>query len=75
MKEFRFGYEDGYIGSTYNLSGKLLPLIGIRRGIERPDKIIVNFSKDTKLTEYEERNLYAAKIALKQNNQGVIYEN
>ena len=75
MKEFRFGYADGYIGSPYNLSGKLLPLIGIRRGIERPDKIIVNFSKATKLTEYEERNLYAAKVALNLNNQGVIYEN
>ena len=75
MKEFRFGYADGYIGSPYNLSGKLLPLIGIRRGIERPNKVIVNFSKDAKLTEQEEKNLYFAKAALHVQNQGVVYEN
>lgn len=74
MKEFRFGYVDGYIGSTFNLSEDYLPLVGIRRGLERPDKVIVNFSKDTKLNAQEEKNLYFAKVALKQNNQGVIYE-
>ena len=74
MKEFRFGYADGYIGSPLKLSDNSLTLIGIRRGIERPNKVIVNFSKNTKLTEQEEKNLYFAKVALKQNNQGVIYE-
>ena len=74
MKEFRFGYADGYIGSPLKLSDGSLTLIGIRRGIERPDRVIVNFSKDTKLTEQEEKNLYFAKAALKLNNQGVIYE-
>ena len=74
MNEFRFGYADGYIGSPLRLSDNSLTLIGIRRGIERPDRVIVNFSKDTKLTEQEEKNLYFAKAALKLNNQGVIYE-
>ena len=74
MNEFRFGYADGYIGSPLRLSDNSLTLIGIRRGIERPDRVIVNFSKDTKLTEQEEKNLYFAKVALKLNNQGVIYE-
>ena len=74
MNEFRFGYADGYIGSPLRLSDDSLILIGIRRGIERPDRVIVNFSKDTKLTEQEEKNLYFAKAALKLNNQGVIYE-
>ena len=74
MKEFRFGYADGYIGSTLKLSDNSLTLIGVRRGLERPDRVIVNFSKDVKLTEQEEKNLYFAKVALKQNNQGVIYE-
>ena len=74
MNEFRFGYADGYIGSPLKLSGDSLTLIGIRRGIERPDRVIVNFSKDTKLTEQEEKNLYFAKAALNLNNQGVIYE-
>ena len=75
MKEFSFGYADGYIGSPLKLSDGSLTLIGIRRGIERPNKVIVNFSIDAKLTEQEEKNLYFAKVALKQNNQGVIYEN
>ena len=74
MKEFRFGYEDGYIGSPLKLSDDSLILIGTRRGVERPNKVIVNFSQDAKLTEQEEKNLYFAKVALKQNNQGVIYE-
>ena len=74
MKEFRFGYADGYIGSPLKLSDGSLTLIGIRRGIERPNKVIVNFTKDAKLTEQEEKNLYFAEVALKQNNQGVIYE-
>ena len=74
MNEFRFGYADGYIGSPLKLSEDSLTLIGIRRGIERPDRVIVNFSKDTRLTEQEEKNLYFAKAALKLNNQGVIYE-
>ena len=74
MKEFRFGYADGYIGSPLKLSDDSLTLIGIRRGIERPNKVIVNFSKEAKLTEQEEKNLYFAKVALKQNNLGVIYE-
>mgnify|MGYP003584723547 CR=1 FL=1 len=74
MNEFRFGYADGYIGSPLKLSDDSLTLIGIRRGIERPDRVIVNFSKDTRLTEQEEKNLYFAKAALKLNNQGVIYE-
>lgn len=75
MKEFRFGYADGYIGSTLKLSDGSLTLIGIRRGIERPNKVIVNFSIDAKLTEKEEKNLYFAKVALHVQNQGVIYEN
>ena len=75
MKEFRFGYENGYIGSPLRLSDDSLTLIGIRRGIERPNKVIVNFSKNTKLTEQEEKNLYFAKAALHVENQGVIYEN
>ena len=75
MKEFRFGYADGYVGSTLKLSDNSLTLIGVRRGLERPDRVIVNFSQDAKLTEQEEKNLYFAKVALKQNNQGVIYEN
>ena len=74
MKEFRFGYADGYIGSPLKLSDDSLILIGIRRGIERPDRVIVNFSKDTKLIAQEEKNLYFAKAALNLNNQGVIYE-
>ena len=74
MKDFIFGYTHGYIGSPLKLSDNSLTLIGIRRGIERPNKVIVNFSKNTKLTEQEEKNLYFAKVALKQNNQGVIYE-
>ena len=57
MKEFRFGYADGYIGSPLKLSDGSLTLIGIRRGIERPNKVIVNFSIDAKLTEQEEKNL------------------
>lgn len=75
MKEFKFGYEDSYIGSPLKLSDDSLTLIGVRRGLERPDRVIVNFSKDAKLTEQEEKNLYFAKAALKLNNQGVIYEN
>ena len=74
MKEFRFGYEDGYIGSPLKLSDDSLTLIGVRRGVERPDKVIVNFNKDAKLTKQEEKNLYFAEVALKQNNLGVIYE-
>ena len=74
MKEFRFGYADGYIGSPLKLSDDSLTLIGIRRGIERPNKVIVNFSIDAKLTEQEEKNLYFAKVALNHNNQGIIYE-
>ena len=74
MKEFRFGYADGYIGSPLKLSDDSLTLIGIRRGIERPNKVIVNFIIDTKLTEQEEKNLYFAKVALNHNNQGIIYE-
>ena len=74
MKEFRFGYADGYISSPYNLSDEPLTLRGTRRGLERPDKVFVNFSKDTKLTEQEEKNLYYTQVALKLNNQGVIYE-
>ena len=74
MKEFRFGYADGYIGSPLKLSDDSLTLIGIRRGIERPNKVIVNFSKETELNEMEEKNLYFAKAALKPQNQGVIYE-
>ena len=74
MKEFKFGYADGYIGSPLKLSDDSLTLIGIRRGIERPNKVIVNFSKEAKLTEQEEKNLYFAKVALNINNQGVIYE-
>ena len=74
MKEFKFGYADGYIGSPLKLSDDSLTLIGIRRGIERPNKVIVNFSIEAKLTEQEEKNLYFAKVALKQNNLGVIYE-
>ena len=74
MKEFRFGYADGYIGSPLNLSDDSLTLIGIRRGVERPNKVLVNFSKDTKLTEQEEKNLYFAKVALNHSNQGIIYE-
>ena len=57
------------------LSDDSLTLIGIRRGIERPNKVIVNFSIDAKLTELEEKNLYFAKVALRVQNQGVIYEN
>lgn len=75
MKEFRFGYADGYISSPYNLSDEPLPLRGTRRGLERPDKVFVNFSKATKLTEQETQNLYFAQVALKLNNHGVIYEN
>lgn len=75
MKEFKFGYADGYIGSPLNLSDDSLTLIGIRRGVERPNKVIVNFSKDAKLTEQEEKNLYFAKAALHVENQGVIYDN
>lgn len=75
MKEFRFGYADGFIGSPFKLSEDYLTLIGIRRGLKRPDKIIVNFSIGTKLTEHEERNLYFAKAALQVQNQGVIYDN
>ena len=74
MNEFSFGYTDGYIGSHLKLSDDSLTLIGVRRGLERPDRVIVNFSKDTKLTEQEEKNLYFAKVALRQNNLGVIYE-
>ena len=74
MKEFRFGYADGYIGSPLKLSDDSLTLIGIRRGIERPNKVIVNFSQDAKLTDQEEKNLYFAEVALKLDNQGVIYE-
>ena len=74
MKEFKFGYVDGYIGSPLKLSDYYPTLIGIRRGVERPNKVLVNFSKDTKLTEQEEKNLYFAKVALRQNNLGVIYE-
>ena len=74
MKEFRFGYADGYIGSTLKLSDNSLTLIGVRRGLERPDRVIVNFSKDVKLTEQEEKNLYFAKAALHVQNQGVVYE-
>ena len=48
MKEFRFGYADGYIGSPLKLSDDSLTLIGIRRGIERPNKVIVNFMTNTK---------------------------
>ena len=75
MKEFRFGYADGYISSPYKLSEEYLTLLGTRRGLERPIKIITNFSKETKLTEQEEKNLYFAKAALHVENQGVIYEN
>lgn len=75
MKEFRFGYADGYIGSPLKLSDGSLTLIGIRRGLERPNKVIVNFSKNTKLTEQEEKNLYFATVALQVQNQGVIYDN
>lgn len=75
MKEFRFGYADGYIGSPLKLSDGSLTLIGIRRGLERPNKVLVNFSKDAKLTEQEERNLYFATVALQVQNQGVIYDN
>ena len=75
MKEFRFGYEDGYIGAPLKLSDNSLTLIGVRRGLERPDRVIVNFSQDAKLTEQEEKNLYFAEVALKLDNQGVIYEN
>ena len=74
MKEFKFGYADGYISSPYNLSEEYLTLIGTRRGLERPIKIITNFSKDTVLNEKEYKNLYFAKAALKIPNQGVIYE-
>ena len=74
MKEFRFGYADGYIGPPLKLSDNSLTLIGVRRGVERPDRVIVNFSKGTKLTEQEEKNLYFAKAALNVNNLGVIYE-
>ena len=74
MKEFKFGYADGYIGSPLKLSDDSLTLIGIRRGIERPNKVIVNFSIEAKLTEQEEKNLYFAKVALRVQNQGVIYE-
>ena len=72
MNEFSFGYTDGYIGSPLKLSDDSLTLIGVRRGLERPDRVIVNFSKDTKLTEQEEKNLYFAKVALRQNNLGEI---
>ena len=75
MKEFRFGYEDGYIGAPLKLSDNSLTLIGVRRGLERPDRVIVNFSQDAKLTEQEEKNLYFAKAALHVQNQGVVYEN
>lgn len=75
MKEFRFGYADGYISSPYKLSEEYLTLIGTRRGLERPIKIITNFSKETELNEMEDKNLYFAKAALKLQNQGVIYEN
>ena len=75
MKEFKFGYADGYVGSPLKLSDDSLTLIGVRRGVERPNKVIVNFSKNTKLTEQEEKNLYFAKVALHVENQGVIYEN
>ena len=75
MKEFRFGYADGYISSPYNLSEEYLTLLGTRRGLERPIKIITNFSKDTVLNDMEEKNLYFAKAALYVQNQGVIYEN
>ena len=75
MKEFRFGYADGYVGSPLKLSDGSLTLTGIRRGINRPDKVIVNFSQDTKLNEQEEKNLYFAKVVLHVQNQGVIYEN
>ena len=74
MKEFRFGYEDGYISSPYKLSEEYLVLRGTRRGVERPIKIITNFSKETELNEMEGKNLYFAKAALKPQNQGVIYE-
>ena len=74
MKEFKFGYTDGYVGSHLKLSDDSLTLIGIRRGVERPNKVIVNFSKNAKLTEQEEKNLYFAKAALHVQNQGVIYE-
>ena len=75
MKEFRFGYPDGYISSPYKLSEELLTLRGIRRGLERPIKILTNFNREVKLTELEEKNLYFAKVALRVQNQGVIYEN
>lgn len=75
MKEFRFGYADGYVGSPLKLSDGSLTLIGIRRGIGRPNKVIVNFSIDDKLTEQEEKNLYFAKAALHVQNQEVVYEN
>ena len=74
MKVFRFGYADGYISPAYKISEDKLTLIGTRRGLERPIKIITNFSKDTKLTEVEDENLYFAKAALHVQNQGVIYE-
>ena len=47
MKVFRFGYADGYISPAYRISEDELTLIGIRRGLERPIKIITNFSKET----------------------------
>ena len=75
MKEFKFGYTDGYVGSPLKLSDDSLTLIGIRRGVERPNKVMVNFSKDAILTEQEEKNLYFAKAALHVENQGGIYEN
>ena len=75
MKEFRFGYADGYIGSPLKLSEEYLTLLGTRRGLERPIKIITNFSKETVLNEMEEKNLYFAKAALHVQNQGVVYEN
>lgn len=75
MKEFRFGYEDGYISPSYKLSEEYLTLIGIRRGLDRPIKIITNFSKETELNEMEENNLYFAKAVLQVQNQGVIYDN
>ena len=74
MKVFRFGYADGYISPAYKISEDELTLIGIRRGLERPIKIITNFSKETELTGVEDKNLYFAKAALQLENEGIIYE-
>ena len=75
MKEFRFEYADGYISRPYKLSEEYITLLGTRRGLDRPIKIITNFSEETVLNEMEKKNLYFAKAALHVENQGVIYEN